>query len=244
MPALYVYGIVGSDQPAEAAELAELPAVGGAPAGSVRAVGDAGLPVRAVVSPAPADLRGKRRDLLAHQRVLDALAEQRAVLPMRFGVVATDEPALLASLRASADRYTTLLRELAGQVEFNLKASPDEQQFVTSAAQDPAVRAAMQAARRDGSRDRQVQLGQAVAAAVAQRRELTRARMMELLTPLVTRSKNLGGGEQYVLNAAFLIDRSAVDTFASRVEELRGQLSPAVELLLTGPLPPYSFVGD
>lgn len=243
MPALYVYGIVGTDQPAEAAELAELPAVGGAPAGSVRAVGDAGLPVRAVVSPAPADLRGKRRDLLAHQRVLDALAEQRAVLPMRFGVVATDEPALLASLRASADRYTTLLRELAGQVELNLKASPDEQQFVTSAAQDPAVRAAMQAARRDGSRDRQMQLGQAVAAAVAQRRELCRARMMELLTPLVTRSKNLGG-EQYVLNAAFLIDRSAVDTFASRVEELRGQLSPAVELVLTGPLPPYSFVGD
>ncbi len=243
MPALYVYGIVGTDQPADVEELAELPAVGGVPAGSVRAVGDAGLPVRAVVSPAPEDLRGKRRDLLAHQRVLDALAAQRPVLPMRFGMVAADEPALLASLRASADRYTTLLRELSGQVELNLKASPDEQQFVASAAQDPAVRAAMQAARRDGSHDHQVQLGQAVATAVAQRRELCRSRMMELLSPLATRSKNLGG-EQYVLNAAFLVERSAVDTFSSRIEELRGQLSPAVELVLTGPLPPYSFVGE
>lgn len=239
MPALYVYGIV---ETAEPAGLAELPAVGGAPPGDVRTVSEPGLPVRAVVSPAPAELRGKRRDLLAHQRVLDALAEQGAVLPMRFGVVAPDEPTLLAGLRAETERYRTLLHELAGQVELNLKAVPDEEHFVASAANDPAVRNALAAVRRSGSHERQMQLGQAVAEAVARRRQLCGTQLLTALRPLASRTSVLEAGEQYLLNAAFLLPQSAVSGFGDAVERLREQLSPAVELVLTGPLPPYSFV--
>ncbi|HEU5270476.1 MAG TPA: GvpL/GvpF family gas vesicle protein [Jatrophihabitans sp.] len=241
MPALYVYGIVDAAEPAG---LAELPAVGGAPAGDIRTVTEPGLPMTAVVSPAPAELRGKRRDLLAHQRVLETLVEQGTVLPMRFGVVAPDEPTLLAGLRSETERYRALLHELAGQVELNLKAVPDEQQFVASAANEPAVRSALAAARRDGSRERQVQLGQAVAEAVARRRQLCGTQLLNELRPLASRTTTLGSGEQYALNAAFLLPRSALAEFTEAVDRLRGQLSPAVDLTLTGPLPPYSFVGN
>jgi hypothetical protein len=241
MSPLYVYGIVDTGPPAT---LTDAQAVGGAPAGTIDWLTEPDLPVSAVVSPAPDDLRGKRRDLLAHQRVLDLLAERGPVLPMRFGVVAPDEQTLLASLRGNAEHYTELLRELAGRVELNVKAVPDEQQFIASASNDPAVRGALQAARRDGSRERQVQLGEAVAAAVAQRRQLCGAQLLDRLRPLASRTATLTSGEQYVLNAAFLVERSAVDGFVGTVDELRDQLSPAVDLVLTGPLPPYSFVGD
>jgi Gas vesicle synthesis protein GvpL/GvpF len=239
MSALYIYGIVETDEPAG---LAELPAVGGAPAGEVRTVSEPGLPVRAVVSPAPAELRGKRRDLLAHQQVLDALAEQGPVLPMRFGVVAPDEPTLLASLRAETERYQALLDELAGQVELNLKAVPDEEHFVASAANDPAVRNSLAAVRRNGSHERQLQLGQAVAEAVARRRQLCGTQLLAELRPLASRTSTLPAGEQYALNAAFLVPRPAVNEFVGTVGRLREQLAPAVQLVLTGPLPPYSFV--
>lgn len=239
MSALYVYGIVETRQ---TVGLADLPAVGGVPPGDLRTVSEPGLAITAVVSPAPDDLRGKRRDLLAHQRVLDALAEQGAVLPMRFGMVAPDEPTLLASLRAETDRYRALLRDLAGQVELNLKAVPDEDQFVGWAANDRAVRDALAAARRDRSQERQVQLGQAVAEAVARRRQLVGNQLLNELRPLATRSTIVGTGEQYLLNAAFLLPRAAVDGFTEAVDRLRELLSPAVELVLTGPLPPYSFV--
>jgi hypothetical protein len=239
--ALYVYGIVDTEQPAG---VAELPAVGGSPTGEVRVVGEPGLPVRAVVSPAPADLRGKRRDLLTHQRVLDALAEQCSVLPMRFGMVAPDEPTLLAGLRAETERYRALLGELAGQVELNLKAVPDEEQFVASAANDPVVRNALAATRRSGSPDLQVQLGRTVAEAVARRRQLCASQLLNQLRPLASRTNALPSGERYVLNAAFLVRRSAVEEFVETVDRLREQLSPAVDLTLTGPLPPYSFVGN
>ncbi len=54
-------------------------------------IGDPSRPVRvlrqgesaAIVSDAPEELRPKRRDLLAHQRVLDAAGADGVVLPMR-----------------------------------------------------------------------------------------------------------------------------------------------------------------
>lgn len=240
MSALYVYGIVNNTR---TVELAGLPAVGGLAPGTVRTVGEPDLPVAAVVSPAPDDLRGKRRDLQAHQQVLDVLTERGGVLPMRFGVLSPDQPTLLASLRTGADRYRTLLDELAGQVELNLKAVPDEDQFVAAAANDPAVRDAMNAARRDGSRDRQLQLGRTVTAAVAQRRELAGNRLLDELQPLASRRTVIGTSDQQLLNAAFLLPRTQVSRFVQTVDRLREQLAPAIDLVLTGPLPPYSFVG-
>ena len=241
MAALYVYGITTSR---EIAELAELPAVGGLPPGAVQTVGEPDLPVCAVVSPAPDDLRGKRRDLQAHQQVLDVLTEHGGVLPMRFGVLSPDRSTLLANLRADAGRYRELLTELAGQVELNLKAVPDEDRFVASAANDRAVRDALTATRRDGSRERQLQLGQTVTEAVARRRELAGSRLLSELQPLASRSTIIGTGDQQLLNAAFLLPRTEVTGFVETVDRLREQLAPAIELVLTGPLPPYSFVGN
>jgi len=241
VPGLYVYGVVTAGAPRPD----RLPgAVGDHPADTLSWIGADDLPVAAVTSPAPDDLRGKRRDLLAHQQVLERLAEAGPVLPMRFGMVAADEPALLASLRAEADRYGRLLTELADRVEFNLKATPDEDHFVASAARDPAVQAALRTTRRGASADRQLQLGEAVANAVADRRKRVADQLLARLDPLTDRSATLTAGEQYLLNAAFLIERSRVGPFTDRVAELREQLFPAVDLVLTGPLPAYSFVGD
>lgn len=241
MPGLYVYGVVTADGPRPD----RLPgAVGDQPADTVCWIGADDLPVAAVTSPAPDDLRGKRRDLIAHQQVLERLAETGPVLPMRFGMVAAEEPALLANLRAEADRYRRLLAELAGRVEFNLKATPDEDQFVASAAREPAVQAALRTARRGGSADRQLQLGEAVANAVADRRKRVADQLLAKLDPLVDRSAALATGEQHLLNAAFLVERSQVGPFTDQVAQLRERLVPAVELVLTGPLPPYSFVGN
>jgi gas vesicle protein GvpL/GvpF len=237
MPGLYVYGIVGQAHPSAVAELA---AVGGDAAGPVHRVEAAG--VAAVTSAAPAELRGKRRDLLAHQRVLDTLAEQGAVLPMRFGVVAADEPALIASLRKNSAHYQRLLRELAGRVEWNVKAVPDEQAFIAAAAQEPAVHTALQAARRANSHERQLELGQVVAEAVHRRVRLSGDEILSQLKPFADRATIVDGGGSYALNAAFLVERQQVPRFQQAIDEVRARIAPALELVLTGPLPPYSFV--
>ena len=89
-----------------------------------------------------------------------------------------------------------------------------------------------------------MQLGQTVNDAVARRRELAGSRLLNELRPLASRSTVIGTGDQQLLNAAFLLPRSSVDGFVETVDRLREQLAPAIDLVLTGPLPPYSFVGN
>ena len=82
-----------------------------------------GSGLAAVVSDAPEGLRAKRRDLEAHEAVLDALTAAATVLPMRFGTVAPRDVAVVTELEANAPRYRQLLAKLAGCVELNVKAS-------------------------------------------------------------------------------------------------------------------------
>ena len=92
----YVYGIIRA---------AHSP-----PRQDIQGIGDPPRPVRvlregelaAIVSDAPEELRPKRRDLLAHQRVLDEAGAGGVVLPMRFGSASPD-----------ADTVTTVLAFVA-----------------------------------------------------------------------------------------------------------------------------------
>ncbi len=77
----------------------------------------------AVVSDAPPGLRAKRRDVMAHQNVLEALMVSGATLPMRFGLVGPGDDEVTAALEREADAYEERLAELDGRVEYNLKAS-------------------------------------------------------------------------------------------------------------------------
>jgi Gas vesicle synthesis protein GvpL/GvpF len=97
--ALHVYGVVAAATP--------LPGVlRGRQEAAVRLVvrGD----LAAVVSEIDADARVRRDDLLAHARVLETLVEGSTVLPMRFGVVETDEGVAHNILEAGENRLTSL----------------------------------------------------------------------------------------------------------------------------------------
>ena len=240
MAPLYVYGIIADSHPAT---LAELRAVGPDPAAPISRTGTDGVDVVAVTSEAPADLRGKRRDLLAHQEVLNTLAGQGPVLPMRFGLVVPDVAALTASLRANADHYQRLLADVAGHAEWNVKAVPDEQAFLSAAAEDPSVRAAQRSASHDGSRDRQIELGRAVADAMSRRRLACGTQILDQLRPYAARTAAAGDTGRYAMNAAFLVKARETQRFLDALDQLTRQTAPAVELIVTGPLPAYSFVG-
>ena len=70
----------------------------------------------AVVSDAPEGLRPKRRDLVAHETVLETLCSAGAVVPLRFGTVAPDDDAVMGELARGARRYTELLTRLDGHI--------------------------------------------------------------------------------------------------------------------------------
>ncbi|MET7847016.1 GvpL/GvpF family gas vesicle protein [Streptomyces avermitilis] len=234
----YVYGIAASSHPS-------LPdGMGG--------VGEPPMPVRiikegelaAIVSDAPEGLRPKRRDLLAHQNVLNEAGGGGTVLPMRFGSVGADDAAVAGVLAERVDHYMERLTALAGRVEYNVKASHDEEAVLHRVmSENTEIRALAEANRQSGggSYDQRLQLGEMVAAAVQRREAEDAVDVRHTLEPAADAVSVGPESTGWLANVSFLVARDAADTFVAAVEQLR-KGHPHLDVRLNGPLPPYSFV--
>ncbi len=199
-------------------------------------------PLAAVVAAAPVRLRPRRRDLLAHQETLAALAASGPVVPMRFGTVAPDEDRVRAYLTEERATCLAALERLAGRVEFNLKALPATDALPALLREDAGVRRLREATRARPSYEANVRLGEAVAVALERRAaEAGREAVRELLAA----AADSAPGPEVAgcpLNVSFLVDADRAAGFRSEAKRLAGACRDRAELRLTGPLPCYSFV--
>lgn len=234
----YVYGIIDSSGPALPEDLDGV----GDPPRPVRVLteGDLG----AVVSDAPEGLRPKRKDLLAHQNVLAEAGSGGCVLPMRFGSVAPDDETVLNVLGERAEHYKERLRALNGKVEYNVKATHDEEAVLHRVmAENPELRALTEANRQagGGSYEDKLRLGEMVVAAVKAREAEDAAEVQRELESVATAVSAGPESTGWLANVSFLVDRDTAEGFLVAVEQVRKSHSH-LELRVNGPLPPYSFV--
>ncbi|MDH6515459.1 hypothetical protein M2164_001937 [Streptomyces sp. SAI-208] len=234
----YVYGITAASHPTLPEDL-----VG---------VGDPALPVRvltegdlaAIVSDTPEGLRPKRRDLLAHQNVLSEAGADGCILPMRFGSVAPDDDTVTGVLAERQEHYKERLSTLEGKVEYNVKATHDEEAVLHRVMSDnPDVRAMTEANRRagGGSYDDRLRLGEMVVAAVKAREAEDAAQVQRALEPVADAISVGPESSGWLANVSFLVERDSAASFLEAVDELR-KAHPHLDLRVNGPLPPYSFV--
>lgn len=197
------------------------------------------------------DILPKRRVLLAHTRVLEAVLQHGTVLPMRFGMFAAslDEVARLVAARAKD--ITASFNRLQGQVEFGLRISFPR---------DPALAATLSdAPRLQAERDRLsryskppqfdvAEFGRRLAEALDLRRAEVQKALVSALAPdwteYVLKSPD---SDVQVLAADVLIPAADQATLAHRAEAAASQLAAFAEghepeVRLVGPVPAYSFV--
>jgi hypothetical protein len=215
-------------------------------------VGEPPRPVRilnagelaAVVSDAPEELRPKRRELLAHQNVLAEAGGGGCVLPMRFGSVAPDDDTVTGVLAERAEHYLERLQTLDGKVEYNVKATHDEQAVLHRVmSENPELRALAEANRTagGGTYEQRLQLGEMVAAAVKDREAEDAVDVQHTLEPAAAAVSVGPESTGWLANVSFLVERDSSEAFLAAVEQVR-KGHPHLELRVNGPLPPYSFV--
>jgi gas vesicle protein GvpL/GvpF len=251
-PCVWVYGV--SDDAA--------PAFTGGPIGvggsAVRPVSAAGLTAivgsvaqsefgEAALRRNLEDLEWLERTARAHHEVIETVAKERTVVPMRLATVYSSDEAAAGMLRERVADLRQALTRLAGCSEWGVKAyvaRPDDgadgQQPETG---DPASgpgaaylrrRRAQLAAHRDARQE-------ALASAQAVHDELERLAASARLYP--SQSPEIAGHSgSMVLNAAYLVPDDRAEEFAAAVTELAARHG-ALQLTLTGPWPAYSFVG-
>ncbi|MEU9304892.1 GvpL/GvpF family gas vesicle protein [Streptomyces sp. NPDC048269] len=232
----YVYGITRASQ--------KLPE-------TIDGIGEPPLPVRtvqagqlmALVSDAPTELKAKRRDLLAHQRVVIQAQAGGPVLPMRFGGVSPDDDTVGAILSEHHDAYMERLEALAGRDEYNVKANHQEEAVLFAVlAADPQLRARHQALRAagGGGHDEKLLFGELVARAVSERERTDAALLEQTLTPYAEGVRRGPESAGWLANLSFLVDRNRREDFLAAVRTLHEQ-HEHLQVQATGPLPPYSF---
>jgi hypothetical protein len=234
-----VYGIVPAETPLDGAP----PGVAGAP---VRRIESGGL--AALVSPIEGDeLRATRRDLLSHSAVLEHAVAAGPVLPLRFGIVLRDDEAVVSELlEPRRDELAALLERFERLVELRVKAFYVEETVLREiVGSDPAI-ARLREATRDvpeaAAHPQRVQLGEAVARALAARREYDARSILARLRPLAEDTALEEGDGLPVLVASFLVDRGRVPAFDEAMDELAREHEGRITFKYLGPLPPHSFV--
>ncbi|WP_326691464.1 GvpL/GvpF family gas vesicle protein [Streptomyces sp. NBC_01795] len=234
----YVYGIARTPSPSIPDGLTGV----GDPPRPVRVLKEGGLV--AVVSEAPDGLKPKRRELLAHQQVLAQAGAEATVLPMRFGSVSEDDEKVTSVLAERAEHFRERLDALEGKAEYNIKAVHDDEAVLHRVMADqPDLRALSEANRAagGGSYEDRLRLGEMVANAVQAREAVDGATLRRALEPLAADISEGPESSGWLANLSFLVDKEAAGELLAAVEEL-GTSEPQLDLRVSGPLPPYSFV--
>lgn len=176
------------------------------------------VPLDTAPAPEPAVLWG-------HERVVEALMAQGAVLPVRFGTTLPDRPAAAALL----DRHEQVLLEglerVRGAVEVGLR--------IHSAAAGPPEEAPPPASGREYLLRQRAQVHDLVTAAERVHGQLRAAARAAVSRP--------GNGRGQLLVGAYLVERDRVEAFVDRIRAADEATQP-LRLLSTGPWPPYHFV--
>jgi hypothetical protein len=163
--------------------------------------------------------------LWAHERVIERLMADRAVLPMRFGTKFPDEAALRAAVESREEAVLAALEHVRGRLELGVRVMRPAGSDGDEPAPPP----------RDGREYLLTRL------AGARRAEAAAAELHDPLAALaVSARRRSTQAPDEVLRAAYLVDRAQVAHFRATVERLQRDHED-VALLLTGPWPPFSF---
>jgi hypothetical protein len=252
----YLYAIC---RPVNQEELDGLTGLGGAP---VRVLADGA--VAGLVSTVPLsefgeqELRANLEDIAwlertarQHDDVVRHSAQRRTTIPLRLATICHDDSSARARLARLQDQALELLGRLDDRDEWGVKLYAASSPPASSSAAAPSTASSsspsgpgssgtayLQRRRTElADRDRSTEQARADADAVHTRLAglAVDARRHRPQDPRLS-----GASGPMVLNAAYLLDRSAAEQFRRAVTELaevRGQDA----VVLTGPWPPYSF---
>lgn len=189
-----------------------------------------------------------RENMMAHQKVIEAVMKDYTVLPVRFCTIAANAEEVRSLLRGRYGEFKNLLKDMDNKVELGVKALWKDMDvtFREIAAEDEAIKRLKEeiaAKSPEESYADRMRIGEMVKSALeSKKRRLAEEIMYVLKKSSIDFRVNNTYGDRMILNAAFLVDRGREKEFDSRINELHAQYSEKIKFKYIGPVPPYNFV--
>jgi hypothetical protein len=200
----------------------------------------------AIVSDAPLEvLDSTRENVLAHERVNEAVMRDHTVIPMSFGTIFKTREDIVELLRSAAEAFGDVLNKMQNKLEFGLKVLWDRDQAIREVeAEDEDIRRLKKeiSGQKGPTYFARMQYGRLVDAALQSWSERYVADILDLLRDVSVASRiNKPIGDKMIMNAAFLISRDQEGAFDAMVKTIAGKFDK-LTFKYTGPWPPYNFV--
>ena len=239
----YLYAIIPCDKerPLDVAGMDDMPVHTICYGGIGAVVSDSLLP----------QYEGTRKNLLAHERVLENAMKEFTLLPVRFGTVAdsgSGRHAVEELLETRSPEFQKLLQDMAGKVELGLKAFWREEKaiFEEIVSENEDIRRLRNSLSRKAAESAyfdKAHLGEMVKAALNRKRAKEATEILTPLRPLARSVKeNTVLADRMVVNAAFLVEKERGPEFDRAVTRLDERFGGRIAFRYIGPVPPYNFV--
>jgi len=203
----------------------------------------------AVVSDVANDkIRPERRHLAAQQAVFRGLlAEDAAMLPMAFGIIADGPKAIKKILTRNQEVFQQQLQRVAGMVEMGLRVSWDVpnifEYFVTTHPELLAARDRFLGPYGNPSQEDKIELGRLFDRLLTEDRDLYAEKVEEILAQYCQEIKrNKCRHETEVMNLACLVRRQDQDRFEGGVFAAAKLFDNNYTFDYNGPWAPHNFV--
>jgi hypothetical protein len=202
--------------------------------------------IAAVVSDTPLEVYDPTREnVLAHERVNEAVMREFTVLPMSFSTVFRTAGDVVELLRTAYDAFRDVLVKMHDKVELGVKVLWEPEIVIRDIERDDEnLRLLRQeiSSQRGSTYFARMQYGRMVDAALEDYVERYVGAIVNELRPVSTASRsNKPIGEKMIMNAAFLVTREQENAFDAKVKEI-GARYESLTFKYTGPWPPYNFV--
>jgi hypothetical protein len=192
-------------------------------------------------------VRPERRNLMAHRAVLAHLLELGSVLPMRFGVIASNADAVRRLLATNREAIADQLQRVRNRIEMGLRVSWDVSNiYEYFVSQHPLLREARDRLLQQGdnaNRDERIEVGRMFDHLVSEAREQYAEQVAEVMRGyceevVATPVKK----EKEVMNLACLIEREAQPDFERGVFAASKLFNNDYLFDYNGPWAPHNFV--
>lgn len=188
-----------------------------------------------------------RENLLAHEKAIEEVMKERAVLPVRFCTIAKDEDTVKKILEIEHEKFSALLKNIEGKKELGLKAILKEamiyKDILEKYEEIKKLKEAIACETPAKTRFQRMEIGRKVEAALQKEKNRYKEEILNALTPLAREVKvNAPYGELMIISAAFLVENSREAEFDQNVQALADKAGEKVKFKYTGTLPPFNFV--
>lgn len=203
--------------------------------------------VSAVVSDnAASRYRVSRKNMSAHNHVIEACRALASTVPVRFGTLAPSEQALLGVLQKQQDELVDILAHLRGVAEYALRAEWFDKDALLGqlGERHPDIKSLRErVAARGASYHDRIALGQKVDEVLTNTRERLEDTLAELAAAHAHEVLILDVQDEAndVANLALLMSDAAYDAFMADLTTFDEQQPDLLRLRLTGPLAAFSF---